>query len=153
MAHPKTPSFRIVVDTREQTPLPLPAETAVRGTLRTGDYSVQGFEHSFTVERKSLPDLVNTIIHDRERFEYELLRMMKYQFRRVLVEASFADAMPDEGYTFSQAKPKSVINSVYAFEVRYGVPFVFAGGRLAATKLLMGWAEFFVRELSCPRGW
>ena len=50
----------IVIDTREQTPLVFPSGVAtVRGTLRTGDYSVAGHEAAFTVERKSLSDFTS----------------------------------------------------------------------------------------------
>ena len=144
---------KIIIDTREQTPLPLPPERTVRATLRTGDYSIEGYEREFSVERKSLQDLVGTVIHDRERFEYELLRMTHYRFRRVLVEASFDDVALVEHYQFSDTNPKSVIASAWAFEVRYSVPFVFAGSRRNATRLLIGWAEFYAREAANPKGW
>ena len=37
--------MRLVIDTREQTPLNFQNSEAVQGTLQTGDYSVQGLEH------------------------------------------------------------------------------------------------------------
>jgi len=44
----------IIVDSREQEPLPLSRLQAVRGTLTTGDYSVVGLEQLFSIERKSI---------------------------------------------------------------------------------------------------
>lgn len=150
---PGTP-LTILIDTREQTPLSMPRGfLSERTKLNTGDYSIKGFERSFAVERKSLQDLVQTIIRERERFEYELLRLMQYQFKRVLVEASYDAVAEVESYDFCLVNPKSIVASVNAFEVRYGVPFIFAGTRLKASKMLCNWATFFVRESIKPKGW
>jgi ERCC4-type nuclease len=48
-----------VVDVREQTPLVFTRLQAVSGTLYSGDYSIQGLEAIFSVERKSIEDLVS----------------------------------------------------------------------------------------------
>lgn len=48
----------IVIDTREQAPLPFSRLAVERGTLVSGDYSFRGGEELFAVERKSIPDLV-----------------------------------------------------------------------------------------------
>ena len=43
-----------IVDSREQLPLDLSPLRTIRGTLATGDYSVQGLENIVAIERKSL---------------------------------------------------------------------------------------------------
>ena len=43
-----------IVDLREQLPLDLSPLRTIRGTLATGDYSVQGLENIVAIERKSL---------------------------------------------------------------------------------------------------
>ena len=138
----------IVIDTREQTPLRFPegVET-IRATLRTGDYSVGGYEDSFAIERKSLADLVNTVIHGRDRFERELARMDGFKFRRLLVTCPFA-RVDCGGYDFSKANPKAVVASVNAFEVRYGVPVVYAADATEAARRVLDWAHYFVREVT-----
>ena len=78
----KTPTPTILIDTREQTPLPFADLTTERRTLPTGDYSVLGFERDFIVERKSVADLVQSATFERERFERELVRMRGYSYRR-----------------------------------------------------------------------
>ena len=144
----------ILIDTAEQAPLSMPRGVlSERANLMTGDYTIKGHERLFAVERKSLQDLVKTIIHERERFEYELLRLTHYQFRRVLVEASYEAVAEVEGYDFSLAKPKSVIASVHAFEARYDVPFIFAGNRNRAARMLCSWAYYFHREALTPKAW
>lgn len=47
----------LVVDTREQTPLPFARLRWERGTLQSGDYSFRGAEDLFAIERKTIPDL------------------------------------------------------------------------------------------------
>ncbi len=115
----------VVVDTREQSPLPFvncPSET---GTLATGDYSVRGFEDEFTVERKSLDDLVGSCT-----FERELVRMRGYTFRRLLIVGTVEDV---EAHRYrSRAEPKAVLASITAFEVRYGLPVAFCPNPAAA---------------------
>lgn len=136
----------IVIDTREKHPIVFPPRLATRhGTLGTGDYSVDGFLDCFTVERKSLADLVNTVIHDRERFARELERMRSYEFRRILVTAPFERVVRGP-YPHSRANPKSVLASLAAFEVRYGVPIVFAKDEREAAERIRLWVHYFVRE-------
>jgi len=64
MSEPQPDDFapRILIDTREQDPLPITRYPSARGTLSTCDYSFAGGEHLFTVERKSIPDLVRSLI-------------------------------------------------------------------------------------------
>lgn len=141
-----TPPFTLVVDTREQTPLTFPEDVpTIRAGLRTGDYSIAGCEDQFTVERKSLPDLVHTIIHDRARFVRELERMRTFDFRRVVCTASM-DAVRRGKYKHSMANPKAVVASIAAFEIRYNVPFVFAGSSDEAARRIVDWARFYTRE-------
>lgn len=143
----------ILIDTREQTPLVFPADVPTeRATLHTGDYSIEGYAEDFTVERKSLEDLVNTVIHDRERFERELERMTKYPFRRLLIVAPWERVLRGQ-YRFSAANGKAVMASVSAFEVRYGIPAVFVSNPAEAAKRLTWWAWYYVRErLKAPKG-
>jgi ERCC4-type nuclease len=78
-----------IIDSREQMPLNLvPLRTEVRA-LPTGDYSLRGLEHVVCIERKSLDDLLGCVGRDRERFERELQRMLAYQVRVLLIEASW----------------------------------------------------------------
>lgn len=138
----------IVIDTREQAPLPFPAGTWERGTLATADYSLKGYETLFGIERKSLADLLQSLTRGRGRFERELARLAAFDFRRVLVEAPYS--MVDTGradyWPTSRATPKSVVASIAAFEVRYGVPFVFAASRAEAARRIRTWARYWLAE-------
>lgn len=75
----------VVIDTREQRPLSFSRLLSVRGTLQTGDYSILGMEKEVAIERKSVPDLLNSLTGARKRFMAEIDRMREYAFRRLAV--------------------------------------------------------------------
>ena len=120
----------ILTDTREQRPYsfrdyqtPIEAEA-----LSCGDYSLKGFQDRIAVERKSLNDLIACLTgSDRTRFEKELARAGSYERFAVVVEASLQDVSFNR-YR-SAMEPHAVLQSVTAFYIRYGIPFLFCGDR------------------------
>lgn len=122
----------LIIDTREQLPYQFKAfedqfEHTIRGTLKAGDYSLEGYQGRIAVERKSLGDLVNTIVHGRERFKRELTKLSAMDYAAIVVEASLKEV--SSPYSFSQAKPQSVVGSLQSFSLLYGVHIVFANDR------------------------
>lgn len=125
--------MRIVVDTREQTPLdfsPFPDCEEERGALPTGDYSVKGLEGIAAIERKSCSDLLGSLTHDRARFERELARLRSFALRAVVVEASWMQLA--KGEYRSRMKPHSCLQSILGLSVRFGVPFLLVETHKAA---------------------
>ena len=136
-------SFTIIIDTREQTPWTFEAET-VRATLHTGDYSVQGLEHSVAIERKSLADLVGSLTAGRDRFLRECDRLMSYRYKAIVVEGTVEDVW-GKAYR-STVSPKSVLASTLAITCDRGVPVVWSGNRTHAQRsaewlLKRAWAK------------
>jgi len=125
----------IVVDTREQHPwgFDLNYVDMVSDTLQTGDYSLRFHEAEVCIERKSLDDYVNTIIHERKRFERELERMRSYILRAIVVEASWKD-LYDHNYT-SQASPSSVFGLTCCLMVDWDVAVHFCDNRFIASRV------------------
>ena len=135
-----------IIDTREQTPLVFQTIKSEVGTLQTGDYSIRGAEELFSVERKSVSDLVGCVTGDnRERFERELHRLRGFWFARILIVGSELE-IASHRYR-SGINPKSVLHTLWAFEVRYRVPVVFEPDPDKAAKLVERWIYFFCREL------
>ncbi len=87
-----TDEFTILVDTREQTPWEF-AYPTLRGSLKTGDYSVQGLENVVSLERKSLGDLVQSVTWERERFIREVERLATFPVRAIVVEAHMGPSL------------------------------------------------------------
>ena len=111
----------------------------VRAGLLTGDYSVAGLECHFTVERKSIPDLVGCCAaSNRERFENELHRLRGFRFRRLLIVGTRAAI--EAGAYRSAITPAAVLGTLAAFEVRYDCPVVFEPTPDAAARRVECWA-------------
>lgn len=71
----------IIVDSREQLPYDFPGEDTRVEKLDVGDYSLEGFQNRFAVERKTLDDLASSVGTDRLRFENEIRRANGYANR------------------------------------------------------------------------
>ncbi len=136
----------LIIDTREQTPLLFQRLACQRGTLLSGDYSFLGGEELFSVERKSIDDLVGCCAgENRKRFERELHRLRGFWFARLLIVGSEEDV---EAHRYrSEINPKSVLHTVKAFEARY-VPVVWEPSAQKAAELVESWAYWVAREIA-----
>lgn len=75
----------------------------ITGTLKTGDYSIQGYEEVFCIERKgSASELAQNIT--QKRFEDELKRMQSYEYSFILLEFDMSDVLK---YPEGSGIPKS----------------------------------------------
>ena len=124
--------MRIVVDTREQTPLDFGRYDCevVRDSLTTGDYGIAGLESLAAIERKSEEDLLACLTRERPRFERELARARGMELFAVVAETTWERLA--RGQYRSQMKPHACLQSILAFQVRYGVPFYLVGSHDAA---------------------
>ena len=132
----------IITDTREQMPLKFTHLRTERTALQTGDYSVRGLEEVFSVERKSLPDLVGSLTRERARFMREMHRLRAFQFARLLVIGSEMELM--QMVNMGRANLAQVEHSLLAISVRYGVPAVRVDTpeRAAVTVETWAWAVY-----------
>ena len=141
--------MKILVDTREQKPFILRGITGAlipteRATLKTGDYSLEGLAEKVAVERKSLADLVMCLGRDRARFERELARAAaELEAFAVVVEADYSALM--QGRYRSRLNPHSACQTVAAFTVKYGTPFLFAGNRGGAEYATVSFLRQYLR--------
>lgn len=140
--------MRIIADTREQRVFSFAKYEAEveRAALPTADYSLPGFEDRVGIERKELGDLVNCCMGaNRERFERELRRLSTYELKAVVIEASMHDVA--DGLYRSEMKPHAVLQSVFTFQVRHCVPFLFCGDRAGAEYTTYWLLAKFYREI------
>jgi len=100
-----------------------------RQHLKTGDYSIQGYENIVTVERKSHSDLCGSLTEGRTRFEKEHERMKEFKRAIVVIEASWSTIFFRSP---TKLHPTSIWSTCSAWYVRFGIPwFVFEDRRLA----------------------
>jgi ERCC4-type nuclease len=118
--------MKIVHDQREKKPWSLPGVDTAAVHLETGDYTVEGFEDRFAVERKSLNDLATSLGANRSRFESEIRRAQSMDEFVVLVEGSRAD-IEDHQY-YSNIHPNAVLGTTEKWPYKYGtLEFVWTG--------------------------
>ena len=137
----------LVADTREQAPYQFEKYRCELGcaSLPTGDYSIAGLEDRAAIERKTLDDLISCLMGDnRERFQRELARLRGYDVAAVVIEASMEDAR--EHRYRSKMEPHAVLQSILAFQVRYGVSFIWAGSREGGEYVTYWMLSKFMRE-------
>lgn len=140
---------RLVIDTREQTPLVFTRLSAERGGLYSADYSIAGLTEYFGIERKSVADFVACCTgQNRERFHHELHRLRGYTFARLLVVGTKEEIV--QGNYRSRIKPQCVLATLSAVEARY-CPVVFTADPAEAALIVECWAAWFHREFHPAR--
>lgn len=147
--------FIVAIDTREQRPFDFETGNSeakiftIKETLKTGDYSVYGFENKISVERKSKADLFGSVTSGRERFEREFARLAKFERKCLVCEASQASIL--EGISGSQVDPAAVLRTAISWSGRYGVPFFFCTSRAEAEWLTLEFLRFSWEDLTGQR--
>ena len=124
--------FVIVIDTREQKPYSFPCNM-VKAGLETGDYSLLGHETRIAVERKRPEEMFLCVGKERKRFERELERFVGFEYAAIVIEGNLGDMIRPSA--FSTVSPKTVINSLVSWSVRFNVHVYFCGTRNLARTL------------------
>ena len=116
--------MKIAIDTREQNAWTFsrisPRPDVVFKHLKTGDYSIEGYEDRITIERKSLEDAYSSTGKGRKRLEREFERMRLFDYAAIVVEAdlyTIARHPPEH----SQMNPKSVFRTLLSWSMKYNV--------------------------------
>ena len=139
----------ITTDTREQLTLDFTkfrGISSVRGTLKTGDYSIQGYEDQITFERKSVQDLVGTLTSGHTRFLREMERMRSFKAKYILIEHT-----PDILYNYCakhgwQRKFNTIIQSLLAYACHYQCRVRFCKDREDMAEYIVKKAREFLKE-------
>jgi len=139
--------MRLVVDSREQRPLDFtrwPDVQTETGTLNAGDYALRGLEDRFALERKSIPDLVASLTTGRERMVRELERLRGYEVKAIIVEGTLEQVARHE-YR-SQANPESILQTIAAWHIRFGVPVLWCGSPSGCAYMVRSLARWFLLD-------
>jgi len=136
--------MKILTDSREQLPYAFKTASEV-GTVPVGDYSICGLENYVAIERKEIKDLIACLTADRERFERELHRGKALDYFALVIEATLSDLV--NGHYRSRMLPKSAIQSLLAFSVRYRLPIFFCESRQYGQRVTENLLLKFAREI------
>lgn len=137
----------IVIDNREKKPYSFsPGIPTLRKKLLTGDYSIEGYENAIAVERKSLADFVNTVIHSQTNFSEELKRLSKMLCPLIIVEANAEDLWDKNKYK-SKIAPESLWKLAMSLSSKWGIPvFYFSNRQLARHSLEVYLCQWWDKE-------
>jgi ERCC4-type nuclease len=116
-------------------------------TINTGDYTLaqlcghdpdnDTYFPRFSVERKSGPDLVQSITRERERFQAEVKRALDWDSELVvMIEEPRRLFKRQEGFmTHNNITWPQINGTIESWEEHYNVSFEYAGSRGRAQKL------------------
>ena len=107
---------------------------SVRKRLKTGDYTILGMEEELAVERKTIPDLVKSIIQEGSDFIQKCERLSVFKKKCIVIEGSLTSLKVP--YEDSQAHPNAVFGSLLAAQERWDIPVYFLDNFLLAEEFV-----------------
>lgn len=140
--------LKIIEDTRESLPLDFTGiknVEVVRQGLKTGDYSIVGHEDKICFERKSVPDLVGTLIGGHERFLREMDRMKGYEVKYILVEHTAGTVYRYCEKMGWELKFDTIIQSLLAYAYHYHVRVRFCKDREDMAKYIVAKSREYLK--------
>ena len=113
--------FVIVIDTREQKPLFKNVKGLVTITQKVtyGDYTIQGFEDNFGIERKRIGDFYAYIARERERTIKKLAELSTLDFAALVIESDYDDIIQHQ--LFTRVHPAVAEGFLTSVNVRYDI--------------------------------
>ena len=132
----------IIVDSREKQPYTF-KDNFIVAKLDTGDYSLEGYENIFTVDRKAtVSELAGNLT--TARFKRELERMKSFKHAYLLLEFSFDDILrfpygsdiPRKRWKYLKVRPPFIISALTRISLEYGVHIIYGGNRDNARDIL-----------------
>ena len=123
----------VTIDSREQIPGDVSPMQSEVGTLPTGDYGLKAMPHLAALERKSESDLLGCIGIERERFEKEIIRLLAYPVRGIVVESTWERI--EAGQWRSKVTPTAALGSLLGWSAM-GIPIFMVGNHERAGQFI-----------------
>jgi len=143
--------YTIIQDTREQKPLfKNSSHTTVEvGTLKTGDYSLKGYEEKISIERKSLGDLFGTLGKGHARFKRELSRALELDYFAIVVEGGYRKIRDKdfEGSYHSKMKGHVILQILFTLHMKYGINFFLAADRNESKSIIKSLFKAYTKQV------
>jgi DNA excision repair protein ERCC-4 len=135
----RVPNPTIVIDSAEHMGYKFEGFTnwffgTIRKRLPVGDYTLLGMEDEVAVERKTIQDLVNSIIQDRRDFIEKCQKLSTFKKKCLVIEGSLSSIKTP--YEDSRAHPNAVLGSLLAAQERWDIPVYFLDDFLLAEEFV-----------------
>lgn len=119
---------KIAIDTREQLRYMFDGYESFRTTLKTGDYSLEGYEDVLAVERKNHSDAWGCLTEGRKRFERCLERLSLLDRAAIVIESSMAEFVIPPSQV-KRVNAATAMGSYISWSTKYRIPVYFAENR------------------------
>lgn len=128
--------FTIIVDTREQTPWEFENYATANKKLDTGDYSIEGLQDIFAIERKrTVSEIANNITEPR--FKDVLDRLEKFKHKFILLEFTLNNVMdypvgstvPKRMWHTLKITSKYILKYLTEINIKYNIHTIYCGNR------------------------
>jgi len=129
------PKYTVIKDTREQDGWFFSSYDRCSGmevsTMKTGDYTIKGYEDLVCVERKgSVTEIATNLGKKKKTFQAEMERMKAFDFRFILLEFSASDVIDyplnllseEEGVLYSHYLNQNIRDFFQLYEKIYNKP-------------------------------
>lgn len=146
----KDHEFTIIVDTREQQPWSFDNFATAHKKLDTGDYSIEGLQDIFAIERKkSINEIANNIVEPR--FKDVVMRMSQLKYSFFLLEFSMNDVLnypigsnlPKRLWGKVRITPPFIIKNILDWQLKYNIKVLFCNSASNAEKV----AEHILKKI------
>jgi ERCC4-type nuclease len=136
----------IIQDTREQIPWDFTffgADQKVK-KLDTGDYSLEGLEDKFCIERKmSTGEIAINLGSKNKTFVKELDRMMEFEYKFLICEFSIKtllsfpvfSGIPKDKLKFVRMNANYLVSLLGKYEDKYGLEVIYCNDKNEATNI------------------
>lgn len=142
--------FTIIVDTREQQPWTFEEYVVANKKLDTGDYSIEGLQDFFAIERKkSINEIANNIVEPRFKDVLARLAQLKYSF--LLLEFGMTDVLyypvgsnlPKKMWDKVRITPAFIMKNILDWQLKYNINVLFCNNASNAEKT----AEYILKRI------
>ena len=142
----KQMEYTVSIDTREQ--LPYEFKDSIRTTIPLGDYSIQGFEGEFSIERKSLSDIFGTLGGGHNRFKNELMQAQDLDYFAIVIDGTLEQIQKKDFPSSYKTRMLGyvIIKQLFSISVRYKIPVFFAADRKEGKRIVKEILEAYLRS-------
>jgi ERCC4-type nuclease len=142
--------FTIIIDTREQQPWHFEDRVVAHKKLDTGDYSIEGLQHYFAIERKkSINEIANNIVEPRFKDVISRMSQLKYSF--FLLEFGLTDVLnypigsnlPKKLWDKIKISPAFIMKHILDWQIKHNIKVVFCHNSSNAEQM----AEYIMKKM------
>ena len=136
----------IIIDTREQSPFTFADYETKIATLKTGDYSLEGFEDRVAVERKSKEDAYGCVGSGRRRFVECLERLAALDRAAIVIERGIEN-FSTEPPARTRIDARMAVGSYISWSCKYRIPVFWCNNKAYAERITVRFLAAYIKHV------